>query len=296
VNRLRIFAAAILLFTSISWGECKEDHRSNKHSGILITDFIVSGSITVGAATLTRIRSGLIGTCVDNDAETAEEVVRAAFQNAGYFAVSVTNVTIKPGDALAMPKPAVLEAQVEAGAKNRLGELKFLGNHAFGTERLQRAFPIKKGDVFERGKVTAGLERLRKVYSRKGYLDFVCMPETSFTGHTVSLTVTVEEGQQYRMGKLKVYAKRALADELTPVWRLREGGVFDFGYLQKFVDTNYALLPDDFTTEHIRLVRDCPEATVAVFLIIDQTDPSAQLLPASVECERPKDDSQFPRP
>ena len=95
---------------------------------------------------------------------------------------------------------------------------------------------------------------------------------------TVDLRVTLSEGPKYHMGDLKVYAKKEVADRLAGEWHLREGAIFDARYPQTFIDESHSL-PPEFGRQNMVLVRNCPESSIAVLLIVDQTDPGLQTIP-----------------
>ena len=106
--------------------DCVHDNRTKKNAGILITDFTITGTQTIGANELARVTSDLIGSCFDEDSEEMEERVRASFQERGYFAVVVNSFKIKPRDPLGVPKPVTAEADVSDGPRYKLGEITFL--------------------------------------------------------------------------------------------------------------------------------------------------------------------------
>lgn len=177
--------------------QCGKDHREDAKGGILVTDFTISGTQTVSATELARITGELTGSCFNDDSEEIGERVRALFQDRGYFLVEVKSAKLKPSDPLASPKPVTLEAEVAEGPKFRVGEITFVENRAFSAEKLRQQFPLKSGAVFERGKVAAGLESLRKLYGTNGYLDEMAIPETEPGSNAMmNLKLTLEEGPQ----------------------------------------------------------------------------------------------------
>jgi outer membrane protein assembly factor BamA len=285
------FSTALLtcvFMTAFLRADCTkdQDHRSNKRTGLLITDFTISGTQSLGSDELAAITSELTGSCFDEDSDEVGEWVRALFQNRGYFGVEVKNVHIQPSDPIAAPKPATLEAEVLEGPRYRLAEIKFTGNHAFGGDELRSKFLLKKGDWFSRDKVASGLDGLRKVYVSNGFIDFVCIPNTqNFSNATVGLSVTVLEGPQYYMGKLEILAKKEISDKLIAEWQLPEGAVFDLTYLERYIASNRALLPPDFERQNVQMVRDCPNAMLEVRLPLDAMDPRSQSLPKDSQCD-----------
>ncbi len=149
---------------------------------------------------------------------------------------------------------------------------------------MRKSFPLKQGDLFERRGISGGLEALRKLYTSEGYIDFFTIPNISFTGSGIHMNIEVNEGPQYHMGRLDVFAKKELADRFRAAWDLREGKIYDAGYPAKFVDEHHDILPTGFTASEIKLVRNCPDAVADVRVIVDQIDAAAH--PAKpVGCE-----------
>jgi outer membrane protein assembly factor BamA len=179
------------------------------------------------------------------------------------------------------------------GPRYRTAGIKFTGNHAFSAARLSKEFPLKKGDVFERDKIAGGLEGVRKLYTSDGFIDFYVIPDTqSLSDSTMALRLTVSEGPQYRMGKLEVFAKKELADKLRSEWQMAEGTVFDSTYVDQYLDANRPLFPQEFSRQNVQVVRDCPDASVKVRLLVDSTDLGAQSRPQDIECESSRESSR----
>jgi outer membrane protein assembly factor BamA len=281
---------AFLFCASFLLADCAQDHRDNKDGGIRVTDFTISGTQAVSATELADITGNFIGACFNDDSEELGERIRAQFQDRGYFTVEVKHVSFKPGDPLGNPKPVTIEADVAEGPRYKLADITFLNNHAFSGQRLREVFPLKTGDVFGRSKVASGLESLRKLYSKSGYLDFTAVPETDFSSNaTASLKVSVQEGPQYHMGKLEIAAAKEPAGRLRLEWKLPEGAVYDRSYLDQYIEANRDLLPAGFTRQDVQTVSDCPHALIDLKLIIDPAeDKSPQ--PKDIPCESTNDD------
>jgi outer membrane protein assembly factor BamA len=295
MRRTRFFATllACVFLTPFLCAGCTKDHRSSKNAGFLITDFTISGTQALSSDELATIANELAGVCFDENSEQIQEYVKALFQDRGYFGVELKNLRIKPSDPLAVPKPAMLEADVLEGPQYRLAEIGFIGNHAFNADELRDKFPLKKGDLFARDKVAGGLDRLRKLYVSSGFIELTFIPDTeNLSNATVILSVSVMEGRQYRMGRLEIFAKKEVADKLLAEWQLPEGAVFDLSYLDKYIDSNRTLLPAEFQRQHVQMVRDCPNATVEVRLPLDAMDPRSQSLPKDSHCDSPDNSSK----
>ena len=286
VTRSIIAALFVCLLSGFLQAQCVPDYRSNKNSGLFITEMVISGTVSVSSGELTGLKGKLTGACVNESSEELEERVRALFQDQGYFGATVKNVHIKISDPLAIPKPATLEAEVVEGPRYRLAKIRFNGDHAVSAAALRNAFALKRGDLFERDKIASGLESLRRLHVRRGFLDFIAIPDTEMLSNaTVILIVNVEEGPQYHMGKLRISAKKEIADQLYAGWHLEEGAVFDFSYPDKYIRANRSVVPSGFNRDEIQFIRNCPQGLVEVRLLIDQTDPTLQSRPADVACK-----------
>lgn len=240
----------------------------------------------MSSATITRISSALTGDCLDDSSDELQERVRLLFQQSGFFNAQVESLKIETRDPLALPKLVRLEAEVAEGTLYRLARISFFGNHAFSSVSLRKEFPIKKGDVFETDRIAAGLESLRKVYGSKGYPSFLATPNTQTTSQaTIVLTVSIDEGQQYRMGKLEIVAASELTDQLRARWQLPDGAIYDYSYVGKYLEKNRELLPPGFSGGDVQYVRNCQDALVMVDvrLLLDPANPTPQ--PKDVGCE-----------
>lgn len=293
--RLTPFPLFFALFFSAAFlhAECVNDHRSNKNAGILVTDFTITGTQTIGATELARITSDLIGSCYDEESEELGERIRASFQDRGYFAAKINSVGFKPRDPLGVPKPVTLEADISDGPRYKLGEVTFVENHAFSSEKLREQFSLKKGDLFERGKVATGLDSLRKLYGPQGFLDFTAIPDTKLASNgTANLNMTIQEGPQYHMGKLDIVADKEVAARLRPEWKQAEGDVYDQAYIDQYLEANRDLLPVGFSRANVHGILNCPDAVVEVRLIIDPAEDTSHAEPKNVPCEEHHDVSK----
>jgi outer membrane translocation and assembly module TamA len=266
--------------------QCAKDHRDNKKGGILVTDVTIAGTQTISATELAGMTGELTGDCFDDDSDEMGERVRALFQERGYFVVEVKSVKFKPGDPLGIPKPVTMEAEVAEGPKYKVGAVTFVKNRAFTAEQLRSEFPLKIGSVFERGKVASGLEHLRKVYARAGYLDYVSIPETTAGSNaTMNLTLAIDEGSQYRLDKVEFVGKKEMTSRLQVQWKLEQGSVYDVTYLDQYIEANRELLPEGFTRKDVQIAKDCPKALVAVRLLVDPGEDASRSQAKDVPCE-----------
>jgi outer membrane protein assembly factor BamA len=266
--------------------QCGKDNRDDKKGGILVTDFTITGTQAISATELARMTGELAGNCFNDDSDEMGERVRALFQDRGYFLPEVKSVKLKPGDPLASPKPVSMEADVVEGLQFRVGEIDFVGYRAFAPDKLRQQFPLKTGAVFERSKVAAGLQSLRKLYGTSGYLDYIAIPETQPGSNGImKLTLTFQEGPQYRMDKVEFVGQKEMTSRLQVQWKLAPGSVYDSSYIDKYISTNREWLPEGFARTDVHVVTDCPKALVQVRLVVDSAENASRSPLKDVPCE-----------
>lgn len=289
VRRCNAIGACALL-ALLAHAQCVKDYRSNKAAGWLIRDFQITGTQNLSSDDLGTMASSLIGWCIDQDDDALRMVVKGAFQEHGYYGATIKEVHAKVLEPTSQPIPVALEANVVEGPRYKLAGVEFVGNHALSESVLRKKFSIKKGDLFQRSKLTSGMDGIVEEYVRHGYLDFSFTSDTEQSStSTVLLKLTFTDGPQYRMGKLVIFANSELAEKLGAQWKIAEGGVYDGLYGEDFVRENATLLPVGFTPEQVQVVRDCPSATVEVRVVVDPALASVQPVPKPVSCKAQPD-------
>lgn len=276
-----------LLFPAFLHGQCGMDHRSNQSGGILVSDFTISGTQTIGATEIARISGSFIGSCFDEDLDEMQERVLASLQDRGYFTAKVESMQLKPRDPLDNPKPVTVVAEISEGPRYKLGEITFVDNHFLSSKKLREQFPMKRGDLFERSKIASGLESLHKLCGTRGFLDFSAVPETTFGSNAIAnLNISVQEGPQYHMGKLEIVADKEMAARLRSEWKLTEGDVYDEFYIDRYLRLSRDLLPAGFSRTDVYEIQNCPETVVDVRMMVDPAKDESHTSEQNVPCEK----------
>lgn len=116
------------------------------------------------------------------------------------------------------------------------------GNQIFAAPALDQALAMKPGEIANGLKFDKGLDVVRKLYGRKGYLALSLRPTAVFDdpAHRVEFRIEVKEGPQYRMGNLIV---KGLPDNQTNYlrgkWEMLKGDIYDAGYAEDFFKTAF---------------------------------------------------------
>jgi len=191
-----------------------------------------------------------------------KERVRQAYQDAGYFQAKTLEETVdiqhKGGKGWRLPLikmnlpgiSADIHLPVEEGRLYHLRQMNFQGVKLFRTPEvlMKPLFGMTTGDIFSTERLRKGIENMRKLYGKFGYIDFV--PEPNFDivpdSDQIDLTLTADEGKQFFIRRIdfsgntttrdKVIRREILLDEgdmfNTELWdysilRLNQLGYFE---------------------------------------------------------------------
>src|SRR5690242_19789494 len=168
---------------------------------------------------------------------------------------------------IASSNAVILLFKINEGPKVKVGSIKFIGNHAFSDRKLIRAMkhdrpygiPLYFWDIpvmaktYDREKLNEDLEvGVRGLYQDNGYFRVVVAGNGPIlenvdvhhagvpipglrphTGKAVNITIKIEEGEQYRMGTLKIVSSdpdKALSLKVEPLkelFPLKQGDILN---------------------------------------------------------------------
>ncbi len=170
--------------------------------------------------------------------EEDTERVRQEYQNRGYFKVVVNDPKTQIRDSghqgfhipllqAGAGKAVDVTVPIEEGDRYRLGRITFKNIKAgIDPKRLRLAFPIKDGDIFDRSKVSKGLDNLRSAYGDQGYINFTSIPETTFDEDKklVFLEIDIDEGKQFSVRRIEFSGNTTTRDKVIRRELLLEEG------------------------------------------------------------------------
>jgi outer membrane protein insertion porin family len=136
---------------------------------------------------------------------------------------------------------------ITEGSKTGIKSINFVGNRAFSESRLRGIMTstemnllsfLKNNDIYDPDRISTDQELIRRYYLKNGYADFrVISTNAQFDaaqgGYIV--TITVEEGQQYRVGDVRVDSRIPDIDTgvLQGQVRTSAGQVYDAEAVEK---------------------------------------------------------------
>ena len=168
------------------------------------------------------------------------EQIRPIYLKQGYLQAKLgpPEVRLTGAPTEKLPDEIPVYVPVNAGAVYHFAAATWSGNSVISSISLDAFFELKPNAVADGMQVEGGLDRIREEYGRRGYLDAVVRPESSFdeAAHTVSYKVAIQEGTQYHMGGWVITGLSTNAEQkVRAAFPLAAGDVFDKGKYEDFL-------------------------------------------------------------
>jgi outer membrane protein insertion porin family len=179
------------------------------------------------------------------------EQVRPLYLSSGHlrirFGAPEPRFTGSPNEPL--PSHIAVTIPVEPGPAYKMGAVTWSGNIVITAAPLNTLVTVKPGEVAD-GMALAGVwNRVEREYARRGYLDANVDPQPQYSDAdgAVSYRVAIEEGPQYRMGKLVITGLSLDAERaLRAAWKQVPGDVLDGAYVDDMLVKLEKPTPDIF--------------------------------------------------
>lgn len=186
-----------------------------------------------------------------SEVNRARQALAEAYAAEGYAsAVIVTEISEEAG------QQRIVTFRIDEGGKVRIGEINFDGNQRFSDWRLRRALkktkeksllrPFGKKLIWSRESWGEDSENLKKFYLNRGYKDIVVgEPRTELVARRpeaetqkkkkffTAVTIPVQEGEQFRMGKLSISGATVFGnEELLKFYETRPGKPYNYSRIE----------------------------------------------------------------
>jgi len=133
----------------------------------------------------------------------------------------------------------VVSVTVDEGPEFKLGKVGFAGSYAARSAQLLKVGAFKSGDVANFDDVTQGVERIKRLLRRNGYM----RAETTIDRHiddkakVVDATIHIDEGPQFTFGNLAIEGLDLdAAATIKKLWALKPGKPFNGDYPDYFLN------------------------------------------------------------
>jgi outer membrane protein insertion porin family len=180
-----------------------------------------------------------------------------------------------------------LTYEISAGERARIERIVFVGNRAFNDWRLRDIITtgetnlfsfLRNNDVYDPDRVAVDQELLRRFYLRNGFADFrVVSANANFDRdrNAFTITFTLEEGEQYRIGRVDIESLVAdvNAEALRRFVRAPTGSLFNGEAIDRSVEDMTVELSRagrPFLVVRPRAERDAENRVVNVVYAVDE--------------------------
>ena len=206
------------------------------------------------------------------------EAIKPVYLQQGFLRTKLgpPEVRLKGDPNQKLPSQIPVYVPVAPGDIYRWQEIRWTGNTLVSEFALSALLGIKHGDVADGMQIEAGWDRVREEYAHRGYLEAKVDPAPAYNEHThtVSYSVTIHEGSQYRFGKMILTGISPAAErKLHAAWPIAAGDVFDkakfeelLAKLQTHQEQVFGELPLHYDNVGHWLQTDASKGTVDVLL------------------------------
>ena len=161
--------------------------------------------------------------------------VRLAYEERGRIRVSFPKIeTAKSADNDGL----VVTVAVDEGEAYKLGEVDYKGVPARQAAELNKLGDWSKDQIVNFADINAGTARIRKHFREDGYLrvETQVAREIHDDSKTVDLTITIQPGEVFKMGKLTIKGLDILSEPtIRKLWRMNEGDFYKESYPDEFL-------------------------------------------------------------
>ena len=131
--------------------------------------------------------------------------------------------------------------RVSEGAPYTWERAEWVGGSVMSSKELDTLLAMKPGELADVNKIETGLRQVRTAYRQRGYIRqrSTMNPKPDESTRRLTLSVSIEEGPQFRLGELTITGMDEKdAEELRKKWRLKAGDIYDEGYASQFRSEN----------------------------------------------------------
>jgi outer membrane protein assembly factor BamA len=174
---------------------------------------------------------------------TLDEMLLAPAHNAGYLSAKLTGVERAP-TAISGGTSVAYSATMDAGDPYKVSAVTFQPTPLYSAADFAHDAVLHPGDIAA-SSALAKTEAMALIpYHAQGYIDayVVAAQQLDTTAHTVAYTLSVNQGEQYKLKSVTATGLSSAAQaEFDSGWRLKAGDVYDESYVKRFLTNNTAL-------------------------------------------------------
>jgi outer membrane protein insertion porin family len=165
-----------------------------------------------------------------------DSAIRPMYEERGLIRVAFVDISAKKAET---NDGVVVNITVNEGPEYKLGTVALAGLPAPEVAELSKADDWHKGETVNFSNIEASLEKIRKRERAQGFLraDTRVVRDIHDEDHTVNLTVNVERGPQFTLGKLSIQGLDLIGEPaVRKMWKIEPGQPYQDGYPEAFLN------------------------------------------------------------
>jgi len=125
--------------------------------------------------------------------------------------------------------------EIKENKEIKIKKVRFFGNKAFSSWRLNRKIKIGKGDAYIKERLDEDIERLYLFYKENGYaMVFIDEPKIDFSKDGIIIDITIHEGSKYKVGRIKIEGNTLFSyNEIIGLMKIKEGEPYNVKRLEE---------------------------------------------------------------
>jgi outer membrane protein insertion porin family len=163
----------------------------------------------------------------------------------GYLKAAIADAQTKVLRDTADSTEVTVQLAVTPGPQYKISNLKWVGNKALPTEKLQPLIHAASGQIANGPQLQDDMEKIHKLYGTLGYMDasVKAQPEFDDAANSVAYTLAVQEGDVFHLGDVDIQGLDAkTTDRLRDAWTLRQTDPYDSSYPMRFFEQTVSML------------------------------------------------------
>ena len=237
-----------------------------------LKDVALEGAVQI------KSRGAFSQATLDSDAQSIKE----AYKRVGRDDATVSTKVIDLGE-----NRVNVVFEIDEGDRTKIAAINFVGNDAYSDRRLADIISTKRSsflsfmlrdDIYDEDRLRADEERLRRFYLNHGYADFRAVSafgELDEATNQYTITITVDEGQRYTFGDVRVESRIPEVDgaRLQRLFKTRKGDVYSAKDVEDSIiaiTENVASAGYAFAEVTPRGDRNFESRTISVVYTVDQ--------------------------
>jgi outer membrane protein assembly factor BamA len=199
----------------------------------VVANVIFEGNAVIPSTVLTERISGVAFGSPFSEGrfrELLDTTIRPLYEARGRIRVAFPKLATEPSKEVT---GLDVKVTVDEGESYNLGDVTIEG----GDAKLLKVANIRTGDIANFDDVKAGMERLRKDFARRGYLDAKVSVERKIheKAKTVDVTLRADPGPQYLFGELTIEGLDIISEPaVRRIWALKPGAPYNAEYPDTF--------------------------------------------------------------